>query len=61
MRMGKESLDLANALDTYFPKFQSEIWKKPFLMPVETFSSIEGRGTVVTAVLKEVWSRWVKK
>ncbi len=40
-------LDLANALDTYFPLPEREI-DKPFLMPVEDIFSIEGRGTVVT-------------
>jgi elongation factor Tu len=40
-------LDLANALDTYFPVPEREI-DKPFLMPVEDIFSIEGRGTVVT-------------
>ena len=40
-------LDLANALDTYFPLPERDI-TKPFLMPVEDIFSIEGRGTVVT-------------
>ena len=40
-------LELANALDTYFPIPQRDI-DKPFLMPVEDIFSIEGRGTVVT-------------
>ncbi len=40
-------MDLANALDTYFPVPEREI-DKPFLMPVEDIFSIEGRGTVVT-------------
>jgi elongation factor Tu len=40
-------LDLANALDTYFPLPERDI-AKPFLMPVEDIFSIEGRGTVVT-------------
>jgi elongation factor Tu len=40
-------LDLANALDTYFPIPERDL-AKPFLMPVEDIFSIEGRGTVVT-------------
>jgi elongation factor Tu len=40
-------LELANALDTYFPVPEREV-DKPFLMPVEDIFSIEGRGTVVT-------------
>jgi elongation factor Tu len=40
-------LDLANALDTYFPVPERDL-DKPFLMPVEDIFSIEGRGTVVT-------------
>ncbi len=40
-------LELANALDTYFPLPERDI-TKPFLMPVEDIFSIEGRGTVVT-------------
>ena len=40
-------MDLANALDTYFPIPVREL-DKPFLMPVEDIFSIEGRGTVVT-------------
>lgn len=40
-------LDLANALDTYFPLPVRET-DKPFLMPIEDIFSIEGRGTVVT-------------
>ncbi len=43
----KKILDLANALDTYFPLPERDI-TKPFLMPVEDIFSIEGRGTVVT-------------
>ncbi len=43
----KKVLDLANALDTYFPVPQRDL-DKPFLMPVEDIFSIEGRGTVVT-------------
>lgn len=40
-------LELANALDTYFPVPERDL-DKPFLMPVEDIFSIEGRGTVVT-------------
>jgi len=40
-------IELANALDTYFPLPERET-DKPFLMPVEDIFSIEGRGTVVT-------------
>jgi elongation factor Tu len=40
-------LDLATAIDTYFPLPERDI-TKPFLMPVEDIFSIEGRGTVVT-------------
>jgi elongation factor Tu len=43
----KKVLELANALDTYFPVPQRDL-DKPFLMPVEDIFSIEGRGTVVT-------------
>jgi len=43
----KKILDLANALDTYFPIPERDM-EKPFLMPVEDIFSIEGRGTVVT-------------
>lgn len=43
----KKIIDLANALDTYFPVPEREM-DKPFLMPVEDIFSIEGRGTVVT-------------
>ncbi|MEQ1561275.1 MAG: elongation factor Tu [Nitrospira sp.] len=43
----KKILDLANALDTYFP-LPARDMDKPFLMPVEDIFSIEGRGTVVT-------------
>jgi len=43
----KKILDLANALDTYFPVPERDM-EKPFLMPVEDIFSIEGRGTVVT-------------
>ena len=40
-------MDLANALDTYIPLPERDT-DKPFLMPIEDFFSIEGRGTVVT-------------
>ncbi len=43
----KKVLELANALDTYFPVPERDM-DKPFLMPVEDIFSIEGRGTVVT-------------
>jgi len=43
----KKILELANALDTYFPVPVRDL-DKPFLMPVEDIFSIEGRGTVVT-------------
>jgi elongation factor Tu len=43
----KKVLELANALDTYFPVPERDL-DKPFLMPVEDIFSIEGRGTVVT-------------
>ena len=43
----KKVLELTNALDTYIPLPERDM-TKPFLMPVEDFFSIEGRGTVVT-------------
>ncbi len=43
----KKVLDLADALDNYFPVPERET-TKPFLMPVEDIFTIEGRGTVVT-------------
>ncbi len=43
----KKVLELADALDTYFPVPVRET-DKPFLMPIEDIFSIEGRGTVVT-------------
>jgi len=43
----KKILELANAMDEYFPLPEREL-DKPFLMPVEDIFSIEGRGTVVT-------------
>jgi len=45
-------LELANALDTYFPIPQRDL-DKPFLMPVEDIFSIEGRGTVVTGRIEK--------
>jgi len=44
---GSKIIELATALDEYFPQPVREI-DKPFLMPVEDIFSIEGRGTVVT-------------
>jgi len=44
---GSKVLDLAKAMDEYFPIPEREL-DKPFLMPVEDIFSIEGRGTVVT-------------
>lgn len=44
---GQKVLDLANAMDEFFPTPVREL-DKPFLMPVEDIFSIEGRGTVVT-------------
>ena len=43
----KKVIELADAMDTYFPTPKREI-DKPFLMPIEDIFSIEGRGTVVT-------------
>jgi elongation factor Tu len=43
----KKVLELADAMDTYFPMPVRDL-DKPFLMPVEDIFSIEGRGTVVT-------------
>ncbi len=40
-------IELANAMDSFFPEPVREL-DKPFLMPVEDIFSIEGRGTVVT-------------
>ena len=40
-------IELADAMDSYFPLPEREL-DKPFLMPVEDIFSIEGRGTVVT-------------
>src|SRR5574343_1363885 len=44
-------LELANAMDTYFPDPIRET-DKPFLMPIEDIFSIEGRGTVVTGKIE---------
>ncbi|MEY2665443.1 MAG: hypothetical protein RLZZ480_548 [Candidatus Parcubacteria bacterium] len=44
---GQKVLDLANAMDDYFPTPERDL-DKPFLMPIEDIFSIEGRGTVVT-------------
>jgi elongation factor Tu len=40
-------IELANAMDSYFPLPVRDL-EKPFLMPIEDIFSIEGRGTVVT-------------
>ncbi len=44
---GAKVIELAEAMDTWFPLPEREL-DKPFLMPVEDIFSIEGRGTVVT-------------
>jgi elongation factor Tu len=44
---GEKVIELADAMDEYFPLPEREL-DKPFLMPVEDIFSIEGRGTVVT-------------
>ena len=44
---GEKIVELANAMDEYFPLPEREL-DKPFLMPIEDIFSIEGRGTVVT-------------
>ncbi len=44
---GEKIIELATAMDTWFPIPKREL-DKPFLMPVEDIFSIEGRGTVVT-------------
>jgi elongation factor Tu len=44
-------MELANALDTYFPMPVRDL-EKPFLMPIEDIFSIEGRGTVVTGKIE---------
>jgi elongation factor Tu len=43
----KPILELAKAMDEYFPEPVRDL-ERPFLMPVEDVFSIEGRGTVVT-------------
>ncbi len=44
---GEKVIELAEAMDEWFPLPQRDL-EKPFLMPVEDIFSIEGRGTVVT-------------
>ena len=44
---GQKVIDLADAMDSYFPQPVRDL-DKPFLMPIEDIFSIEGRGTVVT-------------
>ena len=44
---GEKIIELADAMDEYFPLPERDL-DKPFLMPVEDVFSIEGRGTVVT-------------
>ncbi|HMA78065.1 MAG TPA: elongation factor Tu [Candidatus Paceibacterota bacterium] len=44
---GEKVIELADAMDEYFPLPERDL-DKPFLMPVEDIFSIEGRGTVVT-------------
>jgi elongation factor Tu len=44
---GQKVIDLADAMDSYFPTPVRDL-DKPFLMPIEDIFSIEGRGTVVT-------------
>jgi elongation factor Tu len=44
---GDKVIELANAMDSYFPTPVRDL-DKPFLMPIEDIFSIEGRGTVVT-------------
>jgi elongation factor Tu len=44
---GEKIIELATAMDTYFPLPVRDL-DKPFLMPIEDIFSIEGRGTVVT-------------
>ena len=44
---GEKVIELAEAMDSWFPLPEREL-DKPFLMPVEDIFSIEGRGTVVT-------------
>jgi elongation factor Tu len=44
---GAKIIELADAMDSFFPVPERDL-DKPFLMPVEDIFSIEGRGTVVT-------------
>ncbi len=44
---GNKVIELADAMDSYFPTPERDL-DKPFLMPIEDIFSIEGRGTVVT-------------
>ncbi len=44
---GAKVMELADAMDSYFPLPERDL-DKPFLMPIEDIFSIEGRGTVVT-------------
>jgi elongation factor Tu len=44
---GGKIIELAEAMDAYFPTPVRDL-DKPFLMPIEDIFSIEGRGTVVT-------------
>ncbi len=44
---GNKVIELADAMDTYFPMPVRDL-EKAFLMPIEDIFSIEGRGTVVT-------------
>jgi elongation factor Tu len=44
---GDKIMELANAMDEFFPTPVRDL-DKPFLMPIEDIFSIEGRGTVVT-------------
>jgi len=44
---GDKVIELAEAMDSFFPQPVREL-DKPFLMPIEDIFSIEGRGTVVT-------------
>ena len=44
---GEKVIELAKAMDEWFPEPVREL-DKPFLMPIEDVFSIEGRGTVVT-------------
>ncbi|HEY0964366.1 MAG TPA: elongation factor Tu [Candidatus Paceibacterota bacterium] len=46
-KWGEKVIELADAMDSYFPTPERDL-DKPFLMPIEDIFSIEGRGTVVT-------------